>query len=393
MGTQAPISDLSQTTNVDNVVLFVADAVRFDALPAAIRDLGVTAKSVAASTFTGSSIPSLVTGEYPSTHRVWSFGDSLAAPPALFETDRTNSFDFDDEFHLQPEAIGGPARIPLSDLAEPFCYVYHDRGGHLPYDRPFEAYDDMREYLEAADGFDELRERYVRSVERCAERFQDLVTTLQERGLLDSTLVIFTSDHGELLGEYGGLVTHAVPMVPELVEVPVVLAGAGLPRGRDYGGLLSGADLTPAALGALGEPIPEAVDGTNLWATTPAPDRMVRSEIWKRTKYEYLTSYTAAGVWEANGGHVFNLEPRRRHLLYCLGVHLLKGPHAPLARSVSPTRYLDMFRPHLQRSVTYGTPSFGVDEARNAVPEFTEQDTPEGYKPDHDRLRQLGYLE
>jgi hypothetical protein len=251
----------------------------------------------------------------------------------------------------------------------------------------------MREYFREVGGFEELRERYARSVERCANRFVDLVTTLEKRDLLDNTLVIFTSDHGELLGEYGGLVTHAVPMVPELVDVPVVLAGAELPRGREYEGLLSGVDITPTLLGVLGEPASDEVEGIDLW-TTPLPSaRRVRSEVWKRTKYEYLTSYTAAGIWDASGGHVFNLESWRRHLLYCLGVHLHKGPHAPLARTLSPTRLLDMLAPHVRTPVTYDSPDISVEEARASVPEFTEQSTAEQYEPDHDRLRKLGYLE
>jgi len=39
---------------------------------------------------------------------------------------------------------------------------------------------------------------------------------------MDRTLVIFTSDHGELLGEYGGLTGHVRPPCPELVYVPTV---------------------------------------------------------------------------------------------------------------------------------------------------------------------------
>jgi arylsulfatase A-like enzyme len=58
------------------------------------------------------------------------------------------------------------------------------------------------------------------------------------RGILDDSLVIFTSDHGELLGEYNGLYHHQTPVVPELVYVPLAFAGAELLRGSSIRGTI-----------------------------------------------------------------------------------------------------------------------------------------------------------
>lgn len=58
-----------------------------------------------------------------------------------------------------------------------------------------------------------------------------LLDHLAALGLEDDTLVVFTSDHGEEFFEHG-LLMHGQSLYPELVEVPLVVAGPGVPAGR-----------------------------------------------------------------------------------------------------------------------------------------------------------------
>ena len=71
-------------------------------------------------------------------------------------------------------------------------------------------------------GNDELRAQYKRSIETSIRHFEKRLQILQDQDLISKTLVIFTSDHGELLGEYGGLVDHGRPPCPELIYVPTI---------------------------------------------------------------------------------------------------------------------------------------------------------------------------
>ncbi|WP_434529989.1 sulfatase-like hydrolase/transferase (plasmid) [Haloarcula sp. NS06] len=114
------------------------------------------------------------------------------------------------------------------------------------------------------------------------KRFEDLVKTLEIRNELEKTLVVFTSDHGELLGDYGGLYDHGAPIVPELINVPLVFAGAGLPHGEQFDGLLSTADIAPTALSAIGSDVSGA-DGHDLWTSSLPRSRVARTEVWKET--------------------------------------------------------------------------------------------------------------
>lgn len=54
---------------------------------------------------------------------------------------------------------------------------------------------------------------------------------LDERGELDSTVIVVTADHGEGLGEHGEL-THAMLLHQATLHVPLIIAGPGVPHGE-----------------------------------------------------------------------------------------------------------------------------------------------------------------
>ena len=89
-----------------------------------------------------------------------------------------------------------------------------------------------------AGGFDvapaaleRMRHLYARSVRLMDDWLRDLLDDLDRRGILDRTLVIVTSDHGENFGE-GGLMGHAFSLDQRLLRVPLVIAGPGRARRR-----------------------------------------------------------------------------------------------------------------------------------------------------------------
>ncbi|MEX0653433.1 MAG: sulfatase-like hydrolase/transferase [Phycisphaeraceae bacterium] len=85
-----------------------------------------------------------------------------------------------------------------------------------------------------------------------------LVASLEELGLSDDTVVIFTSDHGELLGNHG-LLWKGPYMLDDLLRVPLVVAvpGASASQGRSTDALTSSVDLfaTIQALAGVDSPV------------------------------------------------------------------------------------------------------------------------------------------
>jgi arylsulfatase A-like enzyme len=74
--------------------------------------------------------------------------------------------------------------------------------------------------------FERMRHLYGRAVSYMDAWLGDVLDTLDRRGILDDTLVIVTSDHGENFGE-DGLIAHGFSLDQRLVHVPLVMAGPG----------------------------------------------------------------------------------------------------------------------------------------------------------------------
>jgi arylsulfatase A-like enzyme len=88
---------------------------------------------------------------------------------------------------------------------------------------------------------------------------------LEEKGLLQSTLIVFTGDHGESLGEHkesahGFFVYDAVIRVPLILRFP----GPKGPRGKVIKPQVHSVDLMPTILDLVGEDVPSAVQGKSL---------------------------------------------------------------------------------------------------------------------------------
>jgi arylsulfatase A-like enzyme len=85
-----------------------------------------------------------------------------------------------------------------------------------------------------------------------------LMNGLQEKGLLDNTIVIFTADHGETLGSHGGLTDKGwhhfeeIQRIPFIVRLPPEYRGAGVKPGAVLEQWVSLADVYPTVLDAAG---------------------------------------------------------------------------------------------------------------------------------------------
>lgn len=79
-----------------------------------------------------------------------------------------------------------------------------------------------------------------------------IVNTLDEMGVADNTIVVFCSDHGELLFDHG-LLKKGPYLYEGLVRVPMVWRWPkGLPQKQAVDGLFSLADVTPTVLEMIG---------------------------------------------------------------------------------------------------------------------------------------------
>lgn len=105
-----------------------------------------------------------------------------------------------------------------------------------------------------------LKQLYEAAIEYTFDQIDRILTNLQETGRYEDTLVIITSDHGELFGEYG---QYGKPerIYDELLHVPLIVA-----NGPDYlddakDQLVSLLDIPPLIHDVLGLEIPDEYEG------------------------------------------------------------------------------------------------------------------------------------
>lgn len=109
-----------------------------------------------------------------------------------------------------------------------------------------------------------LQAKYWAEIELIDEQIGRLLETLEQTGQLDNTLIIFTSDHGEMLGDHG-LINKGCRFYEGLVRVPLIFCWPGrFKEGLQSDALVELIDIAPTLLEITGEKIPERMQGKSL---------------------------------------------------------------------------------------------------------------------------------
>ena len=106
-------------------------------------------------------------------------------------------------------------------------------------------------YDQSADGtYRRLYHHLLAAVDVAIGR---VLEALDEHGMADDTIVMLTSDHGDLLGSHGGLMQKWYNAFDESLRVPLVVKGPGVDASPDGIDLpTSHVDLIPTLLGLAG---------------------------------------------------------------------------------------------------------------------------------------------
>ncbi|MDF2961498.1 MAG: sulfatase [Paenibacillus sp.] len=109
-----------------------------------------------------------------------------------------------------------------------------------------------------------VRAAYWAMVDLIDEQVGRMVDALKRTGQLDNTIIIFMSDHGELLGDHGVYLKGPHFYEPS-VRVPLIVSCPGLiPAGKRSSALVELVDLAPTLLEAAGEPVHRGMQGQSL---------------------------------------------------------------------------------------------------------------------------------
>jgi len=125
-----------------------------------------------------------------------------------------------------------------------------------------------------------LHQMYEAEIAQLDELLGRFFAWLDEQHLADDTLIVITSDHGEEFQEHGGLL-HGRTQYQEVMRVPLLLKGPGIPAGVVVDSPVNGVDVTPTLLAALGVRSTQARDGIDLapgWSGGTLPARTFYAE-------------------------------------------------------------------------------------------------------------------
>lgn len=173
-----------------------------------------------------------------------------------------------------PSPIGGPEDLET----RPAHYRKHFRGEwHRTGVTPKHTTPDG---LGEVQSKERIRNTYA-MVSLIDQNVGKILDTLTELGLDEDTVVVFTSDHGELLGDHG-LWLKGPFYYEGLVGVPLLMRVPGV-KARTDEGLFSSVDLAPTLCELLGVPIPSYVDGVSQREHLLDPEKQARN--WCMTEY------------------------------------------------------------------------------------------------------------
>ena len=105
---------------------------------------------------------------------------------------------------------------------------------------------------------------YYAMIELIDENVGRMISALKESGQLENTIVIFMSDHGEMLGDHG-IYLKGPHFYEEAVRVPLVMSWPGhFQNNLRAEGLTELLDIAPTLLDAAGLKVPQAMQGKTL---------------------------------------------------------------------------------------------------------------------------------
>lgn len=124
---------------------------------------------------------------------------------------------------------------------------------------------------------DRIYRARARSLLAVDDAVASLVATLEAQGVLENTVIVFTSDNGYLHGEHRVRHGKFLPYEPS-IRVPLIIRGPGFEAGVRSERPVANIDLAPTLLRAAGLDAHADLDGEPLQDPAPAGERIVLLE-------------------------------------------------------------------------------------------------------------------
>jgi len=378
-------------------------------------------KAIAQGGVTRTSVPSILTSMYPKNHGVYWFGDTINPKIATLaevlkkagyrtmggsvkggHTDISginrgfDSFvDFSKDEEIAPwisQWINGSNKTPFFIWVHymPLHSVCHPPA---PYDtlyvsdklKPFFAKREPRFYsmpvLIDGELAEDYKSYYVSQYDG-AIRFVDdqiglILKELERLGLKENTLVIISSDHGELLEEHNSFATH-LGVFEECLRVPLVMSyQKKIPAGKAIDKQVRSIDIMPTILEIAGVKLPSAIDGQSLLPLAQGKQKETSPYVFSEF-YDDITGEHAVSLRTPN----YKLVLRVTYELYAIND---APPYASGLKLIKNKEVFDTLRKKLEDYLKQDNSPYNSRENK-------DKERPKLKPEAEERLRSLGYL-
>ena len=113
--------------------------------------------------------------------------------------------------------------------------------------------------LQSMETLRQAEQGYYGGITAIDKEFARLLKALDDNGMTDDTIVVYTSDHGDMMGSHG----HVAKQMPheESCRVPFMVRLPGVKGGSSSDALFASVDIYPTMCGLAGIPIPKHCTG------------------------------------------------------------------------------------------------------------------------------------
>ena len=207
-----------------------------------------------------------------------------------------------------PFAIVEDAGIYLEELVkekDPFLLFLSLATPHFPHHTAPEEYKQMYPQADLVlrenvieDKYPNLREELQGYYAHCTatdKAIGDLLSRLKELGIFDNSIIIFTSDHGEMMGSHGIRPKEKQLAWDEAIKVPFLIRypGIGENEGKEVLSPINTPDILPTMLSLAGIEIPDVIEGEDLSFTVRNPEKQKdRAVLFMSVRAFAITSYS-----------------------------------------------------------------------------------------------------
>ncbi len=176
--------------------------------------------------------------------------------------------------------------------------------------------------------FDQFVRDYAETLRAVDESVGRVLEALSAAGVLEETLVIFTSDNGFQFGEHGLIDKRT--MYEASIRVPLILRGPGARGGEQRSQMVLNVDFAPTLMTLAGADVPAGVQGESFLpyledAGAPGRDAFLYEYFWERAfpqtptvlgvrteRYKLMRYH---GVWDRYELYDLETDPDERHNL------------------------------------------------------------------------------